>query len=67
MNHLFHQAQQTYKNKNMEESFNEWMLRIKSEYYADNAQMDKAFERLRNQKSNRDENITKHSAMDNRS
>jgi hypothetical protein len=51
----------------MEESFNEWMLRIKSEYYADNAQMDKAFERLRNQKSNRDENITKHSAMDSRS
>jgi hypothetical protein len=51
----------------MEESFNEWMLRIKSEYYADNAQMDKAFERLRNQNSNRDENITKHSAMDSRS
>lgn len=51
----------------MEESFNEWMLRIKNEYYADNAKMDKAFERLRNQNSNRDENITKHSAMDNRS
>lgn len=51
----------------MEKSFNEWMLHIKSEYYADNAQMDKAFERLRNQNSNRDENITKYSAMDNRS
>ena len=51
----------------MEESFNEWMLRIRNEYYADNAQMDKAFERLRNQNSNRDENINKHSALDNRS
>ena len=51
----------------MEESFNELMLRIKSEYYADNARMNEAFERLRNQNSNRDENITKHSAMDNRS
>ena len=43
------------------------MLRIKSEYYADNARMNEAFERLRNQNSNRDENITKHSAMDSRS
>ena len=67
MNHLFHQTQQTYKNKNMEESFNEWMLRIKNDYYADNARMNEAFERLRNQKSNKDENITKHSAMDSRS
>ena len=49
----------------MEESFNEWMLRIKSDYYADNACMNEAFERLRNKKSNINENITKHSSMDN--
>ncbi len=48
----------------MEESFNEWMKRIRNDYYSDNEQMNNAFERLKNQKNKRDENNIKCNTMD---
>lgn len=47
--------------------FNEWMKKIKSNYYSDDKQMNNAFEKLRelaNNKNYKDENNIKCNTMD---
>ncbi len=51
----------------MEESFNEWMKRIRSEYYSDNEKMNNAFNKLRTLNNNKNENTINRNIMDSRS
>jgi len=52
----------------MSEEFNEWMKRIRNEYYSDNAKMTNAFEKLREISKNKDyEDNSKHNTMASRS
>ena len=47
--------------------FNEWMKKIKSNYYSDDKQMNNAFDKLRelaNNKNWKDENNTQYNIMD---